>query len=92
MLRWRWCAQVRTRCVALSPTGRSWSAATTEGLLLYSVDDALVFDPTDLAEDVTPAAALKVRAVEGSAIAACCLSAIQFPDTVSTQVRESIGL
>ncbi|PSC76313.1 periodic tryptophan 2-like protein [Micractinium conductrix] len=50
---------IRTRHVALSPTGRSWAAATTEGLLLYSVDESLVFDPTDLAEDVTPAAALK---------------------------------
>lgn len=26
---------VRTRCVTLSPTGRAWAAATTEGLLLY---------------------------------------------------------
>ncbi len=26
---------VRTRCVTLSPTGRSWAAATTEGVLLY---------------------------------------------------------
>ncbi|PRW59321.1 periodic tryptophan 2-like protein [Chlorella sorokiniana] len=50
---------IRTRHVSLSPTGRSWAAATTEGLLLYSVDESLVFDPTDLAEDVTPAAALK---------------------------------
>eukprot|EP00798_Chlamydomonas_sp_ICE-L_P014256 gene14256-20229_t len=46
----------RTRCVTLSPTGRCWAAATTEGLLLYSLDDGLVFDPTDLTEDLTPAA------------------------------------
>lgn len=26
---------IRTRHVALSPTGRAWTAATTEGLLLY---------------------------------------------------------
>ena len=26
---------IRTRHVSLSPTGRSWAAATTEGLLLY---------------------------------------------------------
>jgi periodic tryptophan protein 2 len=49
---------IRTRCVALSPTGRSWAAATTEGVLHYSLDDSLLFDPTDLTEDVTPAAAL----------------------------------
>ena len=49
---------VRTRCVALSPSGRAWAAATTEGVLYYSQDDSLLFDPTDLAEDVTPAAVL----------------------------------
>lgn len=46
----------RTRCLKLSPTGRSWVAATTEGVLLYSMDDDLVFDPTDLDLDVTPQA------------------------------------
>ncbi len=34
--------------------GRAWSAATTEGLLTYSLDVAMVFDPYDLAMDVTP--------------------------------------
>ena len=34
--------------------GRAWSAATTEGLLTYSLDVAMVFDPYDLAIDVTP--------------------------------------
>ena len=38
----------------LSLIGRSWSAATTEGLLTYSLDVAMVFDPFDLAIDVTP--------------------------------------
>jgi hypothetical protein len=47
---------VRTRCVALSPTERQWGAATTEGLLLYSLDEGLVFDPTDLGQDITPQA------------------------------------
>lgn len=47
---------VRSRAVALSPTGRSWAAATTDGLLLYSLDPGAMFDPTDLADDVTPQA------------------------------------
>ena len=47
-------AAIRSRALALSPTGRSWAAATTEGILIHSLDPALVFDPTDLAEDVTP--------------------------------------
>ncbi|KAI5075509.1 hypothetical protein GOP47_0009585 [Adiantum capillus-veneris] len=46
----------RTRCLQISPTGRSWVAATTEGVLVYSMDDNMVFDPTDLDIDVTPEA------------------------------------
>ncbi|XP_024525039.1 periodic tryptophan protein 2 [Selaginella moellendorffii] len=46
---------IRTKCLRISPTGRSWAAATTEGLLIYSMDN-LVFDPTDLDMDVTPEA------------------------------------
>ncbi|KAJ4821206.1 Periodic tryptophan protein 2-like protein [Rhynchospora pubera] len=44
----------RTKCLRIAPTGRSWASATTEGVLLYSVDDSFVFDPTDLDMDVTP--------------------------------------
>ncbi len=32
----------RTRCLALSPTGRCWAAASTEGLVMYSLDDDMV--------------------------------------------------
>ncbi|KAH7277624.1 hypothetical protein KP509_39G059700 [Ceratopteris richardii] len=46
----------RTRCIKISPTGRSWVAATTEGVLVYSIDDTILFDPTDLDVDVTPEA------------------------------------
>lgn len=37
-----------------SPNGRSWAAATTEGLLIYSLDDSYIFDPFDLDIDITP--------------------------------------
>ncbi|RWV99034.1 hypothetical protein GW17_00038086 [Ensete ventricosum] len=47
---------VRTKCLKIAPTGRSWAAATTEGVLIYSIDESFVFDPTDLDVDVTPAA------------------------------------
>ncbi|KAJ6826880.1 periodic tryptophan protein 2-like protein [Iris pallida] len=47
---------VRTKCLKIAPTGRSWAAATTEGVLMYSIDDSFVFDPTDLDMDVTPEA------------------------------------
>jgi periodic tryptophan protein 2 len=44
----------RTKCVKFAPTGRSFAAATTDGVLLYSVDESFMFDPTDLDVDVTP--------------------------------------
>ena len=39
---------------AISILGRSFSATTTEGLLVYSLDSNLVFEPFDLSEDITP--------------------------------------
>ncbi|EEF44743.1 periodic tryptophan protein 2 [Ricinus communis] len=47
---------IRTKCLRIAPTGRSFAAATTEGVLVYSVDESLIFDPTDLDIDVTPEA------------------------------------
>lgn len=48
--------EARTKCVRISPAGRSWAAASTEGLLIYSLDamqqDA--FDPFELDVDITP--------------------------------------
>ena len=35
--------------------GRAWAATTTEGLLVYSLDHNLVFDPFELDIDITPA-------------------------------------
>ncbi|KAJ3340014.1 hypothetical protein HDU93_007563 [Gonapodya sp. JEL0774] len=46
--------EVRVMEVRFSPTGRSWAAATTEGLMLYGVDDNLAFDPFDLEVNITP--------------------------------------
>ena len=54
--------EIRVTGITFSPTGRSFAAATTEGLLLFSLDNTLTFDPFDLDVDVTPAntvAALK---------------------------------
>jgi periodic tryptophan protein 2 len=76
-------AKARTRGVALSPTGRSWAAATTEGVLLYSLDEGMVFDPTDLAEDVTPAAVL--RALGSGAYLRALLVALRLRDPELTR-------
>lgn len=45
---------VQTKCLRIAPTGRSFVAATTEGVLVYSVDESFIFDPTDLDINVTP--------------------------------------
>lgn len=50
---------VRVTGVAFSPTGRAFCAASTEGLLIYSLDTTLAFDPFDLDVDVTPSSTLK---------------------------------
>lgn len=46
--------EIQVSCVRFSPTGRAWSACTTEGLLTYSLDTTLLFDPFDLDVEITP--------------------------------------
>ena len=52
--------EARTKCVRFSPTGRAWAAASTEGLLIYSLDESVTFDPFDLSMDLTPQSILEV--------------------------------
>lgn len=54
--------EVRVPAVAFSPTGRAFCAASTEGLLIYSLDAALQFDPFDLDISITPSSALQILA------------------------------
>ncbi|KAL8781050.1 MAG: hypothetical protein Q9194_000556 [Teloschistes cf. exilis] len=51
--------EVRVTAVDFSPTGRAFCAASTEGLLIYSLDRDLQFDPFDLDIDITRATTLK---------------------------------
>jgi len=46
--------EVRVAALKFSPTGRAWCAATNEGLLVYSLDSHLIFDPFRLDESITP--------------------------------------
>ncbi|MCL4119825.1 UNVERIFIED_CONTAM: hypothetical protein GTU68_053217, partial [Idotea baltica] len=48
--------QVRVTSLSVSKTGVSWAACTTEGLLIYSLDDDWLFDPLQLEENNTPEA------------------------------------
>ncbi|KAH3665460.1 hypothetical protein OGAPHI_003644 [Ogataea philodendri] len=52
--------EIRVTSVQFSPTANAFACASTEGLLVYSVDESLVFDPFDLDVDVTPEATLAV--------------------------------
>jgi periodic tryptophan protein 2 len=45
--------------VDFSPTGRAFCAASTEGLLIYSLDTDFVFDPYDLDITITPSTILE---------------------------------
>lgn len=40
--------------LGFSPTGREWAAATTQGLQIFSLDEAIHFAPTDLDITITP--------------------------------------
>ncbi|VUC34974.1 unnamed protein product [Clonostachys rosea] len=53
-------ADVRVSGIAFSPTGTAFCAASTEGLLIYSLDNTLQFDPFDLNMEITPASTLAV--------------------------------
>ena len=46
--------EIQVSCVRFSPTARSWCACSTEGLLIYSIDSSLIFDPFDLDIEITP--------------------------------------
>lgn len=50
--------EVRVPGVSFSPTGRAFCAASTEGLLVYSLDASIAFDPFDLDLDITPQSTL----------------------------------
>lgn len=46
--------EIQTKSLRFSPAGRSWAAATTEGLLIFSLDGSVAFQPEGLDIDVTP--------------------------------------
>lgn len=54
--------EVSVTAVGFSPTGRAFCAASTEGLLVYSLDHGVQFDPFDLDITITPASTLEVLA------------------------------
>ena len=59
-------------CVKFSPTGDSWAVASSQGLIIYSLDPTLSFDPFDLKEEVTP---ISIKyALAGEELIAACMN------------------
>lgn len=76
--------EARVRDIRFSPTGRSWAAATTEGLLIYSLDSSfdMTFDPLDLDIDITASSvmALLQEASEKSSYLVPLVSALRLSE------------
>jgi periodic tryptophan protein 2 len=80
--------EVKCHCVRFSPTGRAWTAATTEGLMIYTLEQDLVFDPTDLDVMVTPQAVHKELQSRDPAYARALHMALQLHESpLIQQVR-----
>ncbi|ELU01708.1 hypothetical protein CAPTEDRAFT_223834 [Capitella teleta] len=81
--------EVQVTSVAFSPTGRAFAGATTEGLLIYSLDASVVFDPFDLEEDVTPES-VRTQLAENQLLTALLLALRLNEDELTREVIEQI--
>lgn len=66
--------EVRVTGLGFSPTGTAFCAASTEGLLIYSLDNTIQFDPFDLNMEITPASTLAVLEKEGDYLKALVMA------------------
>ncbi|XP_064489953.1 periodic tryptophan protein 2 homolog [Ornithodoros turicata] len=83
--------EVRVASVAFSPTGRAWGAATTEGILVYSLDHSLVFDPYELEQDITPASIR--QALDAKDYSKAVMTALRLNEAaLTTEIVEKIPL
>jgi len=84
-------AVVSVHQVAFSPTMRSFVAATTEGVLIYSLDISRQFDPYRLTLDVSPSSVMK--ALQRQDYGQALIQSLQLNETILTQeVIEAIPL
>ena len=84
-------AEVRVSGVAFSPTGRAFTTATTEGLLVYSLDAGVEFDPFDLDVDVTPESTLATLR-KGEALKALVMAFRLGQAALTTRVYRSVAV
>jgi len=81
---------VRTKAVQFSPAGRSWAAATTEGLLMFTLDESLSFDPFNLTADITPES-IRAAVSAGNLLQALLMSLKLNEETLIREAFEAIG-
>ncbi|XP_076275558.1 periodic tryptophan protein 2 homolog [Rhynchophorus ferrugineus] len=83
--------EVRVFSLQFSPTGQQWAAATTEGLLVYTLSDGMIFDPWDLQINITPMAVR--RAIEKRDFLEALTMSIKMNEAnLIQEVIESIGV
>ncbi|CAG7849860.1 Periodic tryptophan protein 2 AltName: Full=U three protein 1; AltName: Full=U3 small nucleolar RNA-associated protein 1; Short=U3 snoRNA-associated protein 1 [Serendipita indica DSM 11827] len=85
----KWKPTIRTSCIRFAPDGRGWAAASTEGLLLYSNEDLVTFDPFDLSLDLTPQSTFETLANK-EYLKALCMAMRLNEETLVTRVFEGI--
>ncbi|EEB05556.1 U3 snoRNP-associated protein Utp1 [Schizosaccharomyces japonicus yFS275] len=79
------------RCIQFSPGGESFAAASTEGLVVYSLNNALVFDPFNLDIDITPET-IAAASAEGEHLLALVMALRLNEHNVVMKVYESIPI
>ncbi|XP_059620892.1 periodic tryptophan protein 2 homolog isoform X2 [Phlebotomus argentipes] len=83
--------EFRVTCVRFSPTGISWAAACTEGLMVYALDKGIVFDPYHLSQEVTPKATREL--LQRQEFSRALIMALKLNETpLIHQVIESVPL
>lgn len=83
--------EIRVTSLTFSPTGRSWAACTSEGLLVYSLDTDWLFDPLNLDVSNTPSA-VKHKLKEEDYSTALMMALRLNINSLKQEVLESIPL
>nr|XP_053626485.1 LOW QUALITY PROTEIN: periodic tryptophan protein 2 homolog [Cherax quadricarinatus] len=81
--------EVRVTSLTFSPTGRSWAASSSEGLLVYSLDNDWLFDPLSLDISNTPSA-IKQKLKEKDYMAALMMAVRINIKSLQQEVIETI--
>lgn len=75
--------EVGVSCLEFSPNGQQWAAATTEGLMIYSLDKGIVFDPYQMSMEVTPKATRQL--IQEKEYSAALIMALKLNETSLVQ-------